>query len=54
MLGKLLFHAGAFTSAWIGLVLIFQGFVVPGAMVLGFGFVMFNVVNKQGETNGRT
>lgn len=47
MLGKLLFHVGAFTSAWVGLVLIFQGFVVPGVMMLGFGFVVFNVVYKE-------
>jgi hypothetical protein len=44
MLGKLLFHVGAFTSAWVGLVLMFSGYAVPGVIVLGFGYTMFCVV----------
>lgn len=43
MLGKLLFHVGAFVSAWIGLVITFKGYVIPGVLIVGFGYILFKV-----------
>jgi hypothetical protein len=49
MLGKLVFYLSAFTSAMVGLVLVFRGYAVPGVMMVGFGYVLFNVVIDQEE-----
>lgn len=49
MLWKALFCVAGFTTAWIGLVLMFKGFIVPGVMVLGIGYVVFNVVHPVEE-----
>ena len=43
MLWKLLFISMSFIFAWIGLVLTFKGYAVPGVMIVGFGYVLFKV-----------
>lgn len=45
MLGKLVLYSVAFVTAWAGIVLAFRGYIVPGVMVLGIGYVVFNVVH---------
>lgn len=54
VLVKMMFYLVAFVAAWTGLILAFRGYVVPGVMVLGFGYVMFSVVHsgEGGEING--
>lgn len=49
MLGKLLFYSVSLVAAWAGLVLTFQGWVMPGVLITGFGLVVFNVVCSAGR-----
>lgn len=49
MLAKMMFYLIAFVTAWTGLILAFRGYVIPGVMVLGIGYVMFSVVYPIGE-----
>lgn len=52
MLGKLLFRASSFITAWAGLVLMFVGYAVPGVLVTGFGYVLFKVTLPEESENG--
>lgn len=54
MLAKLVLYSVAFVAAWAGIVLAFRGYVVPGVMVLGIGYVIFSIVcpGEGGEAGG--
>jgi|LGOV01.1.fsa_nt_gb hypothetical protein len=43
MLGKGLFYVSSFTFAWIGLMLMFKGYAIPGVLIVGFGYTLFKV-----------
>ena len=43
MLGKVLFYIAGFTAAWAGLILMVKGYVVPGVLITGVGYVLFKV-----------
>ena len=49
MLGKTLFCAAGFVTAWTGLALTFNGYVVPGVMLIGIGYAMFDVTYQLGR-----
>lgn len=43
MLGKVLFYVSSFITAWTGLIITFKGYVIPGMLIVGFGYILFKV-----------
>ena len=50
MLGKILFRVASFITAWVGIVLIAKGYAVPGVMLIGIGYAMFDVTYRSKES----